>query len=151
MATAKCARIITNECVLAREKEKINEKKDIKKEYKDEKAVKNAVKELKDGEFQVFFEGDEGYEDSIVDVRALEDELNEELKYIKDEEEKAKKIALETIKLNAKSASHGKKSDSLDDDDFDSTDEFDTSELMNSSEVYEESEGFYESDEPTEA
>jgi len=156
MATAKCARVITNECVLAKEKERVNEKVDIKKEYLDEKAVTNAVKELKDGEYQVVFEGDEGYDESIVDVRKLEDELNGELKSIKDEEEKAKRLALETIKSNAKASAHSNKKtdDDTDDDEFDDEldqdeEELDTKDLMNATEVYEENQGMYESDEET--
>ena len=43
----------------------------IKKEYRDEKAVKNAVKELNEGEFKLYFPGDEGYEESLVDVSEL--------------------------------------------------------------------------------
>ena len=77
MATAKCARVITNEYLKDRKKAEklIAEKKTdkdlasmIKKEYRDEKAVKNAVKELNEGEFSLYFPGVEGYESSIVDV-----------------------------------------------------------------------------------
>ncbi len=80
MATAKCARVITNEYLKDRKKAEklIAEKKTekdmaslIKKEYRDEKAVKNAVKELNEGEFKLYFPGDEGYEDSLVDVSEL--------------------------------------------------------------------------------
>ena len=83
MATAKCARVITNEYLKDRKKAEklIAEKKTdkdlasmIKKEYRDEKAVKNAVKELNEGEFSLYFPGDEGYEDSIVDVRTIGNE-----------------------------------------------------------------------------
>ena len=68
MATAKCARVITNEYLKDRKKAEklIAEKKTdkdlasmIKKEYRDEKAVKNAVKELNEGEFALYFPGDE--------------------------------------------------------------------------------------------
>jgi len=80
MATAKCSRVITNEYLKDRKKAEklIAEKKTekdiaslLKKEYRDEKAVKNAVKELSAGEFKLFFPGDEGYEDSLVDVNDL--------------------------------------------------------------------------------
>jgi len=80
MATAKCARVITNEYLKDRKKAEklIAEKKTekdiasmLKKEYRDEKAVKNAVKELSEGEFTLYFPGDEGYEDSIVDIRSI--------------------------------------------------------------------------------
>ena len=80
MATAKCARVITNEYLKDRKKAEklIAEKKTekdmaslIKKEYRDEKAVKNAVKELNEGEFKLYFPGDEGYEESLVDVSEL--------------------------------------------------------------------------------
>ena len=80
MATAKCARVITNEYLKDRKKAEklIAEKKTekdiaslLKKEYRDEKAVKNAVKELNEGEFKLYFPGDEGYEDSLVDVNDI--------------------------------------------------------------------------------
>ncbi len=64
VATAKCARIITDEYVKQREyAEKValskdNEKKStianlIKREYRDEKAVKNAITGLYSGEFEI--------------------------------------------------------------------------------------------------
>ena len=131
MATAKCARIITNECVRAREYEKVcGEKADLKKEYKDEKAVKNAVRELNDGEYEILFEGDEGYENSVVDVRAFDAELEKELLEIKEDEKVAPKTASNTV--------------------ADTIDEEETQDLMNASEVYaDEVSGFSESDEPT--
>ena len=89
MATAKCARVITNEYLKDRKKAEklIAEKKTekdiaslLKKEYRDEKAVKNAVKELNNGEFKLYFPEDEGYEDSLVDTSELKpfDESAEE-------------------------------------------------------------------------
>ena len=89
MATAKCARVITNEYLKERKKAEklISEKKTekdmaslIKKEYRDEKAVKNAVKELNEGEFKLYFPEDDGYADSIVDVSEIKpvEELPEE-------------------------------------------------------------------------
>ncbi len=89
MATAKCARVITNEYLKDRKKAEklIAEKKTEKdiasllnKEYRDEKAVKNAVKELNNGEFKLYFPEDEGYADSLVDTSDLKpfDESAEE-------------------------------------------------------------------------
>ena len=75
MATAKCARMITNEYIKERhaaEKKVANKETDkdlaslIKKEYRDEKAVKNALREMKEGEYEVLLPGEEGYEDSNV-------------------------------------------------------------------------------------
>ena len=64
VATAKCARIITDEYVKQREyAEKVTMNKDsekskniaslIRKEYRDEKAVKNAINGLHNGEFRI--------------------------------------------------------------------------------------------------
>ncbi|MBQ9745041.1 MAG: DNA-directed RNA polymerase subunit omega [Clostridia bacterium] len=80
MATAKCARVITNEYLKDRKKAEklIAEKKTekdiaalVNKEYRDEKAVRNAVKGLDNGEFKLYFPEDEGYEESLVDVSEL--------------------------------------------------------------------------------
>lgn len=121
MATAKCARIITNENRVRKDAEKGNNERrdyrDHKKESKDEKAVRSALKELKSGEYKVFFEGDEGYEDSVVDVRALDAKLEEELLAIEEQEKLEKKKALERERFVA-------------------YDVEDTSDLMNASEVY---------------
>ena len=76
MATAKSARVITNEYIKQREEaeKKAKDKDDkevfamVKKEYRDEKAVKNALREIKNGEFEIYLPGDEGYEDSTVEV-----------------------------------------------------------------------------------
>lgn len=74
IATAKCARMITDEYVLQREyaeKKIANKETDkslaslIKKEYRDEKAVKNAVNRLYDGRFQII--DDEETEDAPSD------------------------------------------------------------------------------------
>lgn len=67
VATAKCARIITDEYVKQREyAEKVAMNKDneksknvsnlIRKEYRDEKAVKNAINGLHSGEFRILSE-----------------------------------------------------------------------------------------------
>ena len=62
MATAKCARMVTNEYVAQREKaEKMIERKEtdktiaalIKGDVRDKKAVENAVQRLYSGEFEV--------------------------------------------------------------------------------------------------
>ena len=71
IATAKCAREITDEYVIQREyaERKIANKETdksiaalIKKEYRDEKAVKNAVLGLYEGKFRII-ENKEGSED----------------------------------------------------------------------------------------
>lgn len=123
MATAKCARVITNEYLKDRKKAEklIAEKKTdkdlasmIKKEYRDEKAVKNAVKELNEGEFSLYFPGDEGYESSIVDVRTIGNE--------EPEVEEAKPTVIDDGE-----------------DDFDSED---LADLMNADEVFDNENGF---------
>ena len=62
MAKAKCARVITNEYLKDRKKAEklIAEKKTekdiasmLKKEYRDEKAVKNAISKIHNGEYQI--------------------------------------------------------------------------------------------------
>ena len=68
IATAKCAREITDEYVIQREyaERKIANKETdksiaslIKKEYRDEKAVKNAVLGLYEGKFRIIEEDDQ--------------------------------------------------------------------------------------------
>ena len=80
IATSKCARVLTDEYVKQREyAEKLiaNKATDkslismIKREYRDEKAVKSAVKRLHDGEFAIYAEGDEIPED-VCDETAIE-------------------------------------------------------------------------------
>lgn len=125
MATAKCARVITNEYLKDRKKAEklIAEKKTekdiasmVNKEYRDEKAVKNAVHELKDGEFTLYFPGDEGYEESIVNV--------EDIKPIeeKDDTDNAQSTVI--------------------DDGEDSLDDGDLADLMNADEVFDNENGF---------
>ena len=67
IATAKCARIVTDEYVKQREvAEKLiaNQETDkslvsmIKREYRDEKAVKNAINRLHNGKFQIVLPGE---------------------------------------------------------------------------------------------
>ncbi len=135
MATAKTARIITNENRIKKDAEKNNNersyssKKDVVKE---EKAVRSAVRELKNGQYQVFFEGDEGYEDAIVDVRALDNALEEELQKIEQLEKLEKKKALEKDKYT-----------SFDDED----DDEDLASLMGAVEVFTDESGFDSRDE----
>ncbi|MBE6562161.1 MAG: hypothetical protein E7660_00310 [Ruminococcaceae bacterium] len=68
IATAKCARVITDEYVMQREfaEKKIASKETdksiaalIKKEYRDEKAVKTAVNRLYEGRFEILEDGEE--------------------------------------------------------------------------------------------
>ncbi len=128
MATAKCARIITNETRVRKDAERNSgDRRDYKKDYKDEKAVRSAVKELKTGDYKVFFEGDEGYEDSVVDVRALDAKLEEELLAIEEQEKLEKRRALEKDRFVPV----------FDDDE-------DTQDLMNATEVYTGTEGLDE-------
>ena len=125
MATAKCARVITNEYLKDRKKAEklIAEKKTekdiasmVNKEYRDEKAVKNAVHELNEGEFTLYFPGDEGYEESIVNV---ED--------IKPFEEKEETEAPQNVVI---------------DDGDDEFDDGDLADLMNADEVFDSENGF---------
>lgn len=135
MATAKTARIITNENRIKKETEKGSTEKSYssKKEVqKDEKAVRTAVRELKNGGYEVVFEGDEGYEDSIVDVRALDIALEEEFQRIEELEKLEKKKALERERYS-----------SYADDD----DDADTEDLMGATEVFTGGEGFDTRDE----
>lgn len=128
MATAKCARVITNEYLKDRKKAEklIAEKKTekdiaslLKKEYRDEKAVKNAVKELNNGEFKLYFPEDEGYEDSLVDTS--------ELKPFDESDEEADKNAAII-------------------DDGDDMDDEDLADLMGADEVFDDENGFLISD-----
>ena len=124
MATAKCARVITNEYLKDRKKAEklIAEKKTekdiasmVNKEYRDEKAVKNAVHELNEGEFTLYFPEDEGYEDSIVKI--------EDIKPFDEKEETVQSTVV----------------DDGEDDDFD---EGDLADLMNADEVFDNENGF---------
>lgn len=93
VATAKCARIITDEYVKQREyAEKLalskeNEKKSnitsmIKREYRDEKAVKNAIEGLYNGDFKIVDEAEKADNnaeaaDKMVDTEAAEKSADE--------------------------------------------------------------------------
>ena len=94
VATAKCARIITDEYVMQREfaektaaLSKESDKKNtivslIKREYRDEKAVKNAITGLYSGEFRIVDENEKAEADSSADEAAVDavDEAAEETK-----------------------------------------------------------------------
>ena len=131
MATAKCARVITNE--YAEQSYYATKKKDsdvvVKKEYKDEKSVKNALREMKDGEFEVYLPGEEGYETSMVEIKNYV-EPKEEPVYVKS-----------TPKIDPI------KTEDEDDEDFDDFDdeeeeEMSVEELMGASDVFENDSGF---------
>ena len=133
MATAKCARMITNEYIKERqiaEKKVANKETDkdvaslIKKEYRDEKAVKNALREMKEGEFEIYLPGEEGYEESTVIVENYEPaEKNE---YVP----KFQKPAL------------NEEADDEDDDFNDFEEELDSKDLMGADEVFNDDNGF---------
>lgn len=89
VATAKCARIITDEYVKQRElAEKLalskeNEKKStiasmIKREYRDEKAVKNAISGLYSGEFKIVDEAEKACEEECAECAAAAETEAEE-------------------------------------------------------------------------
>lgn len=125
MATAKCARMITNEYIeqrhIAEKKAANKEEKDafsgVNKDYRDEKAVKNALREMKEGKFEVYLPEEEGYENAIVEV----------VDYVEPKEEfkPFKQLAQEI-----KEASN------------ESFDDFDSKELMDAEEVFTNEEGY---------
>ena len=125
MATAKCARMITNDYIEQRhdaERKVANKETDkdvsslVNKNYRDEKAVRNALYEMKEGKFEVYLPGDEGYEDSVV---VVED-------YVEPKEEFKPFKPMSDIKEQIAS----------DEDDFDSQD------LMNADEVFTDEAGY---------
>ena len=128
MATAKCARVITNEYVEQRhiaEKKVANKETEkdisslINKDYRDEKAVKNALREMKDGKFEIYLPNEEGYENSIVEVA----------NYVEPKEEFRPFIQfVEDIKETAQANSN--------------FDDFDSNELMGADEIFANDEGF---------
>lgn len=141
MATAKCARIITNDYAEQRRiaERKIANKeteKDIaslvNKDYRDEKAVKNALREMKEGKFEVYLPGEEGYEDSVVVVKNYE-EPKEEFRYVKPAA--LKPVDDEEIE---------EYDEEIDDEEAEdeSFDDFDTDDLMGASEVFDNDSGF---------
>ncbi|MBQ8746614.1 MAG: hypothetical protein IJZ08_01940 [Clostridia bacterium] len=88
IATSKCARVLTDEYVKQREyAEKLiaNKATDkslismIKREYRDEKAVKSAIKRLHEGEFAIYGEGEEPVEEAAEEtVLSVEDDVSAE-------------------------------------------------------------------------
>ena len=129
MATAKCARMITNDYIEQRyyaERKVANKETDkdigslINKEYRDEKAVRNALREMKEGKFEIYLPEEEGYDTAIVEV-ANYVEPKEEFKPFK-------QLMQESAKAEAK-----------DDDAFD---DFDSKELMDAEEVFTNEEGY---------
>ena len=126
MATAKCARVITNDYIEQRhiaEKRVANKETDkdigslVNREYRDEKAVKNALREMREGKFDVYLPGDEGYETSLVEV-ANYVEPKEEYKPFK--------------QLNRPTV----------EEEEETYDDFDSKDLMDADEVYTEEEGY---------
>ena len=86
-----------------------------KKEYKDEKSVKNALSEMKAGDFEIYLPGEEGYEDSMVEIKNYQ-EPKEEPVFVK---------SMQKF-----------------DDEIEEEEETSTEELMGATNVYEESDGF---------
>lgn len=140
MATAKCARMITNEYIKERqiaEKKVANKETDkdlaslITKEYRDEKAVKNALREMKQGDFEVYLPGEEGYDESTVVVENYEPTE----KY--DSMPKFQKSNLVLPSEDDEDAE-------IEDEDFDDFDdeEMDSAELMGANEVFNGDAGF---------
>ncbi len=137
MATAKCARMITNEYIKERqiaEKKVANKETDkdlaslIKKEYRDEKAVKNALREMKEGDYEIYLPGEEGYEESNVIIENYEPvEKN-------DYTPKFQKSVLAT--------SNDDENEEEDFDDFEDDEEIDSAELMGAEEVFNDDNGF---------
>ncbi len=145
MATAKCARMITNEYLRERqiaERMIANKETDrdlaslIKKEYRDEKAVKNAVWGLKNGEFEVFLPGDEGYEDSTVVV--------EQIPELPKEPERTEKNPFKSEKVDEDEVLDDGADEELEefDDEPEAYDDFDSKELMGAHEVFDDDSGY---------
>lgn len=145
MATAKCARMITNEYLRERqiaERMIANKETDrdlaslIKKEYRDEKAVKNAVWDLKNGEFEVFLPGEEGYEDSTVVVEQIP-ELPKEPERVEKNLFKSEKVDEDEVLDDGED-----EDEEFDDRDDEQDDDFDSKELMGASEVFDDDNGY---------
>lgn len=133
MVTAKCARVITNE--YAEQSYYANKKtgKDqestvsVKKEYKDEKSVKNALREMKEGEFEVYLPGEEGYEDSMVEIK----------NYVEPKEEPV--FVKPTLKLESQNEED---EEDFEEEELEGEEEFDTEELMGASTVFDDDSGY---------
>lgn len=130
MATAKCARMITNDYIEQRhdaERKVANKETDkdiaslVNKNYRDEKAVRNALFEMKEGRFEVYLPGEEGYEESTVIV--------EDYVEPKEEFKPFKPITLNPVKDEDEEANEA-------------FDDFDSKDLMDADEVYTEEEGY---------
>lgn len=143
MATAKCARMITNEYLRERqiaERMIANKETDrdlaslIKKEYRDEKAVKNAVWDLKNGEFEVFLPGEEGYEDSTVVV--------EQIPELPKEPERTEKNPFKSEKVDEDEVLDDGADEELEEFDDEPEDDFDSKELMGAHEVFDDDSGY---------
>ena len=126
MATAKCARMVTNEYLEQRyiaEKKISNKETDkdflslVNKEYRDEKSVKNALKEMKQGKFEIYLPDEEGYENSVVDVQD----------YVEPKEEYKPFKPMFEAKQETENEAY---------------DDFDSKELMDADEVYTEETGY---------
>ena len=130
MATAKCARVITNEYAeqsyYASKKSGKDNDSGVKKEYKDEKSVKNALREMKEGEFEVYLPGEEGYEDSMVEIK----------NYVEPKEEPV------FVKPTPKLENEDEDDEDLEDEELDGDEEFDTEELMGASTVFDDDSGY---------
>ena len=139
MVTAKCARVITNEYAEQSyyANKKISKDQDgpltVKKEYKDEKSVKNALREMKEGEFEIYLPGEEGYETSMVEIKNYV-EPKEEPVYIKS-----------TPKLDTVKEDEDYEEDELDEDyDEEESEEegLDVEELMGAINVFDDDSGY---------
>ena len=131
MATAKCARVITNEYAEqsynASKKGKDGESC-VKKEYKDEKSVKNALQEMREGEFQIYLPGEEGYESSMVEIK----------NYVEPKEEPVYYKPVQKVELENEDTDEDYEDEEYEEEE----DEISTEELMGASDVYEENSGF---------
>ena len=119
MATAKCARVVTNVYLEQRyvaEKKISNKETDkdlaslITKEYRDEKSVKKAVREIKEGKFEIYLPGEDGYDEALIEI-----ENYQEPKPVEEPKEQ-------------------KKNESFDD--------FDIADIMDAEEVFDGEDGF---------
>lgn len=132
MVTAKCARVITNEYAEQSYYASKKTGKDqentvsVKKEYKDEKSVKNALREMKEGEFEVYLPGEEGYEDSMVEIK----------NYVEPKEEPV------FVKPAPRLENQDEDEEDFDDELDSEEEEFDTEELMGASTVFDDDAGY---------
>ncbi|MBE6663403.1 MAG: DNA-directed RNA polymerase subunit omega [Ruminococcaceae bacterium] len=134
MATAKCARVITNEYAeqsyYASKKSGKDNDSGVKKEYKDEKSVKNALREMKEGEFEIYLPGEEGYDESMVEIK----------NYVEPKEEPVYYKPVQRVELDKEE--NDEDYDDFDDEEIEDEEEISTEELMGAENVYEENSGF---------